>query len=109
MMELPNIQVRDIKMLEMNSSLQLWKKYSKLLENHSDVRNNMGGNTINTVPTKRKPCQNSLSAKLKVNEKTKKKKKKKRKKVRKIENEMNKKTVANWSLWFFKKEVNVIL
>ena len=57
----------------------------------------MGGNTINTVPTKRKPCQNSLSAKLKVNEKTK-KKKKKRKKVRKIENEMNKKTVANWSL-----------
>ena len=58
----------------------------------------MGGNTINTVPTKRKPCQNSLSAKLKVNEKTKKKTKKKRKKVRKIENEMNKKTVANWSL-----------
>ena len=103
MMELPNIQVRDIKMLEMNSSLQLWKKYSKLLENHSDVGNNMGGNTINTVPTKRKPCQNSLSAKLKVNEK------KKKKKVRKIENEMNKKTVANWSLWFFKKEVNVIL
>ena len=102
-------------MLEMNSSLQLWKKYSKLLENHSDVGNNMGGNTINTVPTKRKPCQNSLSAKLKVNEKTKQKKqkkkqkKKKRKKVRKIENEMNKKTVANWSLWFFKKEVNVIL
>ena len=95
-------------MLEMNSSLQLWKKYSKLLENHSDVGNNMGGNTINTVPTKRKPCQNSLSAKLKVNEKTK-KKKKKRKKVRKIENEMNKKTVAKWSLWFFKKEVNVIL
>ena len=93
-------------MLEMNSSLQLWKKYSKLLENHSDVGNNMGGNTINTVPTKRKPCQNSLSAKLKVNEKTKKNKKKK---VRKIENEMNKKTVANWSLWFFKKEVNVIL
>ena len=90
-------------MLEMNSSLQLWKKYSKLLENHSDVGNNMGGNTINTVPTKRKPCQNSLSAKLKVNEK------KKKKKVRKIENEMNKKTVANWSLWFFKKEVNVIL
>ena len=107
MMELPNIQVRDIKMLEMNSSLQLWKKYSKLLENHSDVGNNMGGNTINTVPTKRKPCQNSLSAKLKVNEKTKKKKKKK--KVRKIENEINNKTVANWSLWFFKKEVNVIL
>ena len=103
MMELPNIQVRDIKMLEMNSSLQLWKKYSKLLENHSDVGNNMGGNTINTVPTKRKPCQNSLSAKLKVNEK------KKKKKVTKIENETNKKTVANWSLWFFKKEVNVIL
>ena len=83
MMELPNIQVRDIKMLEMNSSLQLWKKYSKLLENHSDVGNNMGGNTINTVPTKRKPCQNSLSAKLKVNEKTKKKKKKKKKKCKK--------------------------
>ena len=68
-------------MLEMNSSLQLWKKYSKLLENHSDVGNNMGGNTINTVPTKRKPCQNLLSAKLKVNEK--KKKKKKSKKARK--------------------------
>ena len=70
-------------MLEMNSSLQLWKKYSKLLENHSDVGNNMGGNTINTVPTKRKPCQNSLSAKLKVNEKTKKKNKKKTKKNKK--------------------------
>ena len=55
----------------------------------------MGENTIKTVPTKRKPCQNSLSAQLKVNEKT---KTKKRKKERKIENEMNKKTVANWSL-----------
>ena len=66
-------------MLEMNSSLQLWKKYSKLLENHSDVGNNMGGNTINTVPTKIKPCKNSLSAKLKLNDKTKKKKKKKKK------------------------------
>ena len=65
-------------MLEMNSSLQLWKKYSKLLEIHSDVGNNMGENTIKTVPTKRKPCQNSLSAKLKVNEKTKKKKEKKK-------------------------------